>query len=66
MKFEIKRKLVAKTDKIKSVDFHPTFPWVLLALYKGSIQIYDYNTFLNILRISFEKYPIYSFIYNYL
>lgn len=27
---------------------------------------YDYNTFLNILRISLEKYPIYSFIYDYL
>jgi coatomer subunit beta' len=44
MKFELKKKLVAKSERVKSVDFHPTFPWCLIGLYNGSITIYDYNT----------------------
>lgn len=58
MKFEIKKKLVAKTDKIKSVDFHPTFPWVLLGLYKGSVQIYDYNTQASLNYLEITSLPI--------
>jgi coatomer subunit beta' len=44
MKFDMKKFLVAKSQKVKSVDFHPYFPWVLVALFTGSIIIYDYNT----------------------
>jgi coatomer subunit beta' len=44
MKIELKKKLVSKSERVKSVDFHPTFPWVLVGLYNGTITIYDYNT----------------------
>ncbi len=44
MKFELKKFLVAKSAKVKSVDFHPSYPWVLVGLFSGSIIIYDYNT----------------------
>ncbi len=44
MKFELKKFLVAKSGKVKSIDFHPSFPWVLVGLFSGSIMIYDYNT----------------------
>lgn len=44
MKFELKKKLVARSDKVKSVDFHPSLPWILIGLYNGAISIYDYNT----------------------
>jgi coatomer subunit beta' len=44
MKFELKKFLVAKSGKVKSVDFHPSFPWVLVGLFSGSVMIYDYNT----------------------
>jgi coatomer subunit beta' len=44
MKIALKKKLVARTGKVKSVDFHPIFNWILLGLYNGSISIYDYNT----------------------
>jgi coatomer subunit beta' len=44
MKFELKKFLVAKSAKVKSVDFHPSFPWVLVGLFSGSVIIYDYNT----------------------
>lgn len=42
MKVELKKKLLAKTGKVKCVDFHPSFNWVLLGLYNGSISIFDY------------------------
>ena len=44
MKVELKKFLVAKSAKVKSVDFHPSYPWVLVGLFSGSIIIYDYNT----------------------
>lgn len=44
MKFELKKKLVAKSEKVKAVDFHPTLPWILIGLYTGAVSIYDYNT----------------------
>ena len=44
MKIILRKKLVARTGKVKSVDFHPTFNWILLGLYNGSISIYDYIT----------------------
>ena len=44
MKFELKKKLVARSVKVKAVDFHPTLPWILIGLYNGAISIYDYNT----------------------
>ena len=44
MKITLRKKLVARTGKVKSVDFHPTFNWILLGLYNGSISIYDYIT----------------------
>ena len=32
---EIKEKLVAKSDRVKSVDLHPTETWVIGALYRS-------------------------------
>ena len=37
---------------MKSVDVHPTEPWVLSALYNGNVLIWDYST--NTLVKSFE------------
>ena len=58
MKFELKKKLVAKSSKVKSVDFHPTFPWVLIGLYDGSISIYDYNTQASLHYLEITSSPI--------
>ncbi|KAH6905714.1 coatomer protein [Coprinopsis sp. MPI-PUGE-AT-0042] len=30
--------------RVKSVDFHPTEPWLLAALYNGTVSIYNHNT----------------------
>lgn len=43
IKFEAKKKLVSRTERVKSVELHPELPWVLLALYSGNIRIYDYS-----------------------
>ena len=38
------RKLFARSDRVKAVDFHPTEPWVLTGLYNGSVNIYNHQT----------------------
>jgi coatomer subunit beta' len=58
MKFEMKKKLIAKSGRVKSVDFHPTFPWVLIGLYSGSLTIYDYNTQASLQYIEITTQPI--------
>jgi len=44
LKLDIKKKLSARSDRVKCVDFHPTEPWALSALYSGNIFIWDFNT----------------------
>ncbi|EJU06310.1 coatomer beta' subunit [Dacryopinax primogenitus] len=41
---DISRKLFARSDRVKSVDFHPEEPWLLAGLYNGSVHIYNYET----------------------
>lgn len=43
MKLDIKKKLLSRSERVKSVDLHPSLPWVLIALYAGNVVIYDYN-----------------------
>ena len=43
MKLEIKKKLLSRSERVKSVELHPTLPWVLIALYAGNVTIFDYN-----------------------
>jgi coatomer subunit beta' len=35
LKLDIKRKLSARSDRVKSVDIHPSEPWMLVSLYNG-------------------------------
>ena len=58
MKLNLKKRLVAKSGKVKSVDFHPTFSWILLGLYNGSISIYDYNTQTSVQYLEVTTSPI--------
>eukprot|EP00439_Symbiodinium_sp_Y106_P043822 s176_g5.t1 len=44
LRLDIKKKLSARSDRVKCVDFHPSEPWTLSALYSGNIFIWDYNT----------------------
>ncbi|SAM78660.1 probable SEC27-coatomer complex beta subunit [Ustilago bromivora] len=44
MLLDIQRKLLAKSERVKSLDFHPTEPWLLAGLYSGSVNIWNYET----------------------
>lgn len=44
LRLDIKRKLTARSDRVKSVDLHPTEPWALVALYNGNVHIWNTDT----------------------
>ena len=44
LKFEVKKKHITRSERVKSVELHPDLPWVLSALYSGNITIHDYTT----------------------
>jgi len=44
LRLDIKRQLISRSDRVKSVDFHPTEPWLLTALYNGNVYIWNYET----------------------
>mmetsp|Transcript_32188 Transcript_32188/g.44654 ORF Transcript_32188/g.44654 Transcript_32188/m.44654 type:complete len:968 (-) Transcript_32188:442-3345(-) len=52
LRLDIKRKLVQRSDRVKSVELHPTEPWILANLYSGNIYIWNHVT--NTLVKSFE------------
>lgn len=43
LKLDIRKKLVAASERVKSVDIHPTEPWALAGLYSGNLIIWDYE-----------------------
>jgi len=44
LRLDIKKKLTARSDRVKSVDIHPEEPWILASLYNGHIFIWNYTT----------------------
>jgi hypothetical protein len=40
----LQRKLSARSDRVKSVDLHPTEPWMMCSLYNGNVQIWNFET----------------------
>jgi coatomer subunit beta' len=44
LRLEIKRKLCGRSDRVKSVDFHPTEPWILSSIYTGHLFVWNYQT----------------------
>lgn len=44
LRLDVKRKLLARSDRIKSVDLHPTEQWMLVSLYNGRVHIWNYET----------------------
>ena len=41
---KIKRKFSARSERVKSVDIHPTEPWMLVALYNGKVQVINVHS----------------------
>jgi coatomer subunit beta' len=52
------KKLQARSDRVKSVDFHPTEPWVITGLYNGSVQIYNHLTSAIIKTFEVAQVPV--------
>jgi coatomer subunit beta' len=44
LRLDIKKKLSARSDRVKCVDFHPDEPWILTALFSGHLFIWNYVT----------------------
>ncbi|XP_067450149.1 coatomer subunit beta'-like [Thunnus thynnus] len=44
LRLDIKRKLTARSDRVKSVDLHPTEPWMVASLYSGSVVVWNHET----------------------
>mmetsp|Transcript_423 Transcript_423/g.771 ORF Transcript_423/g.771 Transcript_423/m.771 type:complete len:927 (-) Transcript_423:1657-4437(-) len=44
LKIDVKKKLNARSERVKCVDLHPTEPWVLASLYDGNVFIYNYES----------------------
>ncbi|KAF9355983.1 hypothetical protein BGX26_005876 [Mortierella sp. AD094] len=40
----VRKKLLAHSERVKSMDFHPTEPWMLASLYDGHAYIWNYET----------------------
>ncbi|BFZ57035.1 Coatomer subunit beta' [Savitreella phatthalungensis] len=44
MKLDIKRTHLARSDRVKAIDFHPTEPWLITSMYNGQVSLYNYQT----------------------
>ena len=44
LKLEVRRKLLARSDRVKCVDQHPVENWMLASLYNGHIHVWNYET----------------------
>ncbi|KNC77177.1 coatomer subunit beta', partial [Sphaeroforma arctica JP610] len=44
LRLDIRRKLSARSDRVKSVDVHPTEPWMLCSLYNGQVHIWNHES----------------------
>ncbi|WZY73557.1 hypothetical protein YC2023_005797 [Brassica napus] len=52
LSLDIKRKFAQRSERVKSVDLHPTEPWILASLYAGTVCIWNYQT--QVITKSFE------------
>ena len=39
----MRRKLLARSDRVKCVDLHPVETWMLVSLYNGNVHIWNYE-----------------------
>ncbi|XP_041479465.1 coatomer subunit beta'-like isoform X1 [Lytechinus variegatus] len=44
LRLDIKRKLSARSDRVKCVDLHPSEPWMLVSLYNGNVHVWNHES----------------------
>uniref|UniRef100_A0ACD5XWM0 Uncharacterized protein n=1 Tax=Avena sativa TaxID=4498 RepID=A0ACD5XWM0_AVESA len=60
LRLEIKRKFAQRSERVKSVDLHPTEPWILASLYSGSVCIWDYQSQTMVKSFETSELPVRS------
>ncbi|CAL5199863.1 unnamed protein product [Lathyrus oleraceus] len=60
LSLEIEHDFVQNSERVKSVDMHPTEPWVLLGLYSGTISIWNYQTKVEEKSLKISESPVRS------
>ena len=59
LRLDIKRKLSARSDRVKSVDLHPSEPWMLASLYNGNIHIWNFESQVENMNKCLLSFPLY-------
>lgn len=54
----LQRQLSTRSERVKAVDFHPTEPWILAALYTGHLCIWNSQTQTMIKSVEASSLPI--------
>ncbi|CAG5125898.1 unnamed protein product [Candidula unifasciata] len=44
LKLKVKRRLLARSERVKSIELHPSEPWMLVGLYSGRVYIWNIDT----------------------
>ncbi|KAL5574668.1 hypothetical protein UlMin_016367 [Ulmus minor] len=44
LSLKIEKQFAQNTERVKSIDLHPTQPWILASLYSGSVSILNYES----------------------
>ncbi|KAL0724476.1 hypothetical protein Bca4012_039075 [Brassica carinata] len=60
LRLEIKRKFLQRSERVKSVDLHPTEPWILASLYSGTVCIWNYQTQTMVKSFEVTELPVRS------
>ncbi|KAK9477576.1 coatomer WD associated region-domain-containing protein [Lipomyces japonicus] len=58
MRLDVKRQLLARSDRVKGIDFHPTEPWILATLYSGNVHIWSYETLSIVKTFDVTEVPV--------
>ena len=58
IRLDIKKKLSVTSERVKSVDIHPTESWALAALYSGNVSIWDYESGSNVKTFEVSELPV--------
>ncbi|KAK7261842.1 hypothetical protein RIF29_28165 [Crotalaria pallida] len=60
LSLEIENEFVQNSERVKSVDLHPTEPWILVGLYSGTISIWNYLTKTEEKSLKISELPVRS------
>lgn len=64
LRLDVKRKLLARSDRVKCVDLHPTETWMLVSLYNGNVHIWNYENQQLVKSFEVRSLPFFSPIFR--